>query len=66
LQGIKKLPRSSRLGVYLAYVYYLKLLHKIKQTPATTIKSERIRVPDGRKFFLLAQSMVRNRLNLIR
>jgi phytoene/squalene synthetase len=26
--GIKKLPRSSRFGVYVAYVYYLALFKK--------------------------------------
>ena len=33
LKGIKQLPRSSRLGVYVAYMYYLALFKKIKNTP---------------------------------
>src|SRR5688500_11400949 len=32
LKGIQQLPRSSRLGVYVAYVYYLALFKKIKNT----------------------------------
>src|SRR5690606_30614933 len=33
LIGIKRLPTSSRFGVYLAYKYYLSLFRKIKRTP---------------------------------
>src|SRR5690606_20542447 len=35
--GILALPRSARMGVYLAYVYYQKLFRKIKGLPATHI-----------------------------
>ena len=31
LEGIKHLPRSSRLGVYVAYIYYRALFKKIKK-----------------------------------
>lgn len=34
LIGIKKLPSSSKGGVYLAYVYYHSLFKKIKKLPA--------------------------------
>ena len=37
LVGIKKLPKKSRKGVYLAYVYYLQLFRKIRQTPVEKI-----------------------------
>ena len=33
LIGIKKLPSSSKGGVYLAYVYYQSLFKKIKKLP---------------------------------
>ena len=36
-KGIKKLPRSSRFGVYVAYVYYLALFNKIRNTPSEMI-----------------------------
>lgn len=65
LQGIKKLPFDSRGGVYLAYVYYLKLFQKIKATPPTSIFETRIRVPNGNKFGLMLQSMFRHQLNLL-
>ena len=65
LTGIKQLPGSARLGVYLAYVYYTKLFQKIKNAPATRVAEERIRVPDGRKVYLLATSAVRARFGML-
>ncbi|MEJ2005698.1 MAG: phytoene/squalene synthase family protein, partial [Cyclobacteriaceae bacterium] len=64
-EGIKKLPRSSRFGVYLAYVYYYSLFNKIKRTPSTHVMSARIRIPNQRKFSLLFYTYVKHRLNLI-
>ncbi|WBA42234.1 phytoene/squalene synthase family protein [Hymenobacter canadensis] len=63
--GIVQLPRSARLGVYLAYVYYLKLFHKIRQLPAARILGERVRVPDNTKLLLLMGSYFRYRLRAI-
>jgi 15-cis-phytoene synthase len=60
--GIKQLPRSAKLGVYLAYVYYLKLFYKIRQLPAARILGERVRVPDNTKLLLLLGSWFRYRL----
>lgn len=64
-QGIVRLPKGARLGVYLAYVYYLKLLQKIKASPADRVAEERIRVNDGRKMVLLFSSALRNSLNML-
>ena len=64
-EAILRLPKPSRMGVYLAYIYYLKLFNKIKQSSAQTILSERIRVPDSRKIFLLVKSYLKHRLNHI-
>lgn len=63
--GILQLPKGVRLGVYLAYVYYLKLFQKIRSSTASRVQEERIRVPDSRKVLLLFSSAVRNRLNLL-
>ena len=63
--GIKQLPTSARLGVYLAYVYYPKIFKKIQGSPAAAVPESRIRVPDSRKVFLLASSAVRHRFNLL-
>ena len=65
LRGIVQLPAEAKLGVYTAYVYYSKLLHKLKKTPSLQIKSKRIRVNDYQKVGLLAQSYLSCRLNLV-
>lgn len=65
-KGIKKLPKGSRPGVFLAYVYYRKLFEKIKAVPGERIMKARIRVPDVQKFALLLGCCIKNNLNLIR
>jgi phytoene synthase len=64
-QGILRLPLEAKFGVYTAYVYYRKLLSKLKTTPSLEIKTTRIRVPDYQKFGLLAKCYVNYRLNLL-
>lgn len=64
-KGIKNLPAGTRLGVYIAYVYYLQLFKKIKNTPATQIAQKRIRVSDTRKMVLFLQAVIQNKLNAI-
>lgn len=64
-QGIIKLPLEAKFGVYTAYVYYKKLLTKLKKTPSLEIKNTRIRVPDYEKVGLLAKCYLNYRLNLI-
>src|SRR5690606_33542101 len=61
--GIQQLPKGAKLGVYLAYIYYLKLFKKIKQLPAAQILEERVRVPDNTKLALLFSSYIRYQLN---
>ncbi len=65
LKGIRKLPKSSRAGVFLAYYYYMALFKKIKALPASKIAEERIRVSNPRKIGLMINSMIKHRLNLI-
>lgn len=65
LSGIRKLPKGSRAGVYLAYVYYLRLFRKIQRLPPGRILSERVRVPDYVKMILLFKTLLLNRLNFI-
>ena len=65
LRGIKQLPRSSRLGVYVAYMYYRSLFKKIKNTSAELVLKRRIRIPNSGKATLLAYSYVKHQLNLI-
>jgi phytoene synthase len=65
LIGIKQLPRSSRFGVYVAYIYYRSLFNKIKSVSSVNIMSERIRIPNSRKLGLLAGSYVKHSFRMI-
>lgn len=65
LEGIKMLPHKARFGVYMAYKYYFKLFKKIKQTEAEVILTERVRIPNRRKFRILLTSFLRHNLNLL-
>ncbi len=64
-QGIVKLPIEAKFGVYTAYVYYRKLLKKLKNTPYYEIGNSRIRVSNYTKAGLLAQSFVTYKLKLV-
>lgn len=65
LAGIKKLPATSKGGVYLAYVYYKALFRKIKRLPAQHILSQRVRISNTEKFTLMINSMVQYKFNLL-
>lgn len=65
LSGIKQLPRGSRFGVYMAYVYYLALFKKIQALPCDRILKERIRVRNSDKLALLTTSYVKHSLGLL-
>lgn len=65
LEGIKMLPNKARFGVYMAYKYYYKLFKKIKQTEVEVILTERVRIPNRRKFRILLTSFLRHNLNLL-
>ncbi len=62
-QGILMLPKSSRFGVYMSYVYYTSLLKLIKKKSLNELLSERLRIPDSIKRILYAKSFVRHSLN---
>ncbi|WP_413669455.1 phytoene/squalene synthase family protein [Mucilaginibacter sp. Mucisp86] len=65
LEGIKRLPVGTRLGVYIAYIYYLQLFKKISYTPASVILQKRIRVSDARKMSLYVKAVLQQKLNAI-
>lgn len=65
LEGIKKLPKGAKMGVFLAYRYYLKLFNKIKKCPPSRIKEERIRIPDMRKMLILMTSYLQHSLRIV-
>ena len=62
-EGIKMLPKSSRFGVYVAYMYYYRLFKKIQKLPPHAVMSARIRIPNQRKYALFLGSYVRHSFN---
>jgi phytoene/squalene synthetase len=63
-KGICKLPGRTRLAVIVAYLYYTRLLSKLKKTPAEKIMNERIRVNNVQKLALLFNAMVMYKFRL--
>lgn len=64
-EGIRQLPRSSRFGVYVAYVYYKALFKKIRNTSPEHLLTGRIRIRNRHKISILCFSFLKHRLNLI-
>ncbi len=60
IQGIQKLKKEVRSGVYLAYVYYTKLFNKIKAARASEILKKRYRINNLHKVWLLIVCRVGN------
>lgn len=65
LEGIKQLPKTSRFGVYVAYMYYCSLFKKIKGIPSCRIMAERIRISNYHKLGLLASSYFKHSLRML-
>ncbi|MDN3587591.1 phytoene/squalene synthase family protein [Pedobacter aquatilis] len=59
LKGIKALPVSSGMGVYLAYIYYLKLFLLIKKEKPDQLLSRRIRISNWKKLLLMVEARIR-------
>ncbi|MBA4300932.1 MAG: phytoene synthase [Cyclobacterium sp.] len=64
LIGIEQLPKSAKLGVKVAYLYYQKLFDKIKGLPAEKITQTRIRIPNSQKISLLVGTYFESKLGL--
>lgn len=65
LLGIRNLRKEARLGVYLAYIYYLELFKRIKKVNSDNLFKKRYRVPNPIKAWLLFKAYVVNRTNLL-
>jgi len=65
LSGIRRLPKGTRFGVYVAYVYYYALLRKINSLPPSRIMEQRIRIPNAKKYALIFSSYFKHSFNLI-
>lgn len=64
LEGIRRLPKEARFGVYIAYVYFYNLFLKIKSVSSSRIFIERIRISNSTKYKLLFTSFIRHQLNM--
>ena len=64
-KGIRLLHKDVRLGVFLAYTYYLNLLKKIRKTTPEEIITKRYRVSDLTKLGLFLKAWIRSLLNTI-
>lgn len=64
LEGIRKLPKEARFGVYIAYVYFYNLFMKIRRTSSSKILNERVRIPDSLKYRLFLTSFLKHQFNL--
>ena len=65
MEGIRKLKKQVRLGVYLAYSYYMNLLREIKNARPDEILKKRYRITGTKKSLLLVYAYLRNTLNIL-
>jgi len=56
-KGIIKLPIGVKLGVYSAYLYYMMLFKKIKRMDVKQLMSQRVRISNLYKLYLLIKSV---------
>ena len=63
--GIKMLPEGSKLGVFVAYLYYLNLFKKIKSLNYKVILEKRIRISNLKKIILMIQAFLLNKFGAI-
>lgn len=63
--GILLLPKSSRFGVYMAYIYYKTLFNKIRSVPSARIMMERVRISNRRKIGLLVTSYFKHSFSML-
>lgn len=64
-KGILLLPKECKFGVYIAYIYYTKLLKKLKQKNIESMLIERTRISNPVKLSLLLKSYVSFKLNFL-
>ena len=64
-KGIVLLPMEGKLGVYLAYRYYVRLLKKLRNIDCEKIMNGRVRISNSLKLLLLTKAMVRYKFKYI-
>lgn len=65
MEGIRQLKKQVRLGVYLAYSYYIHLLKEIKKARPEEILKKRYRITTTKKSYLLVNAYLKNALNML-
>lgn len=65
LPGIRDLRKDIRLGVFVAYSYYQKLLIKIVAAEPEDLLEQRFRISNRRKIFLLVKCYLRQVFNRV-
>lgn len=65
MEGIRQLKKQVRLGVYLAFSYYINLLKEIKKARPDEILKKRYRITNTRKSYLLVNAYLKHALNLL-
>ncbi len=65
LKGIQLLPAGAKLGVYIAYNYYLQLFKKIRSTPINVLLQQRVRIPDTIKQAIYFKAAFQQKLGII-
>jgi phytoene/squalene synthetase len=65
LEGIKMLEDNSKLGVYVAYRYYLSLFDKIKRIPPHKLIGKRYRISNTKKILLMASCWAGVKIGLV-
>lgn len=63
-KAIVRLPKNARPAVMAAYKYYLRLHNKLRETPASVIKKQRIRVSNPHKIAVLAGTLIVEKLRV--
>ena len=64
-KGVIQLKKGARLGVYIAYIYFLKIFNKIKGVPPDLLLFKRQRINNFRKVLLLISSYFIVKFNFI-
>ncbi|GAA1977278.1 squalene/phytoene synthase family protein [Isoptericola halotolerans] len=58
-RAVVDLPRSSRVAVQVAHDLFAELARRLRETPARTLRQQRVRVPDPVKARLVAGALAR-------
>ena len=64
-EGVLQLPPRAKLGVLVAYKYYLSLFKRIKKLHPKAILQKRVRVSNFSKALIVVGTGLRNQMNML-